>query len=110
MRRFVTVGVKGAALCVLISAPTIALTADADTDAAASGPKSASELDTIVITGERLDEARNRLSPDTGSSVYSFDAKDIAQLPLGSNTPLDQVILQAPGVVQDSFGQLHVRG
>ena len=29
---------------------------------------------------------------------------------LGSSTPLNQVLLQAPGVVQDSYGQLHVRG
>ena len=31
-------------------------------------------------------------------------------MPAGQNTPLNQVLLQAPGVVQDSFGQLHVRG
>ncbi len=31
-------------------------------------------------------------------------------LPLGKDTPLNQVLLQAPGVVQDSYGQLHVRG
>ena len=27
-----------------------------------------------------------------------------------SNAPLNQVLLRAPGVVQDSFGQIHVRG
>ena len=31
-------------------------------------------------------------------------------MPGGENTPLNQVVLQAPGVAQDSFGQLHVRG
>ena len=31
-------------------------------------------------------------------------------MPQGKTTPLNQVLLQAPGVVQDSFGQLHVRG
>jgi len=31
-------------------------------------------------------------------------------MPLGESTPLNQVLLQAPGVVQDSHGQLHVRG
>jgi len=30
--------------------------------------------------------------------------------PQGDNAPLNQLMLQAPGVVQDSFGQLHVRG
>ena len=64
----------------------------------------------IVGTHQRLDAARNGLSPDTGSTVYRFDQQDIANLPLGDNTPLNQLILRAPGVVQDSYGQLHVRG
>ncbi len=68
------------------------------------------QLDSVQITGKRLDAARNGLSPDTGSSVYRFDQTDIQTLPLGKDTPLNQVLLQAPGVVQDSYGQLHVRG
>ncbi|WP_020200738.1 TonB-dependent receptor [Cupriavidus sp. WS] len=67
-------------------------------------------LNAVVVTSKRLDEARNALSPETGSSVYRFDSEDIDALPQGDNTPLNQVLLQAPGVVQDSFGQLHVRG
>jgi outer membrane receptor protein involved in Fe transport len=59
---------------------------------------------------QKLDAARNGLSPDTGSSIYKFSEADIASLPLGEATPLNQVVLQAPGVVQDSYGQLHVRG
>ena len=31
-------------------------------------------------------------------------------MPGGSNVLLNQVLLQAPDVAQDSFGQLHVRG
>ena len=34
----------------------------------------------------------------------------IAALPQGADAPLQSLILQAPGVAQDSFGQLHVRG
>ncbi len=64
----------------------------------------------ITATRQRLDDARNGLSPDTGSTIYRFDSKDLARLPLGENTPLNQVLLQAPGVVQDSYGQLHIRG
>ncbi|MDR3396361.1 MAG: TonB-dependent receptor [Pandoraea sp.] len=67
-------------------------------------------LSGTTISAKRLDAARNALSPDTGSSVYNFDQTDIETLPLGANTPLNQVLLQAPGVVQDSYGQLHVRG
>jgi outer membrane receptor protein involved in Fe transport len=66
----------------------------------------------VEVTGarQRLDAARNSLSPETGSTVYRFDQQDIRNLPLGDATPLNQVILQTPGVVQDSYGQLHVRG
>jgi outer membrane receptor protein involved in Fe transport len=64
----------------------------------------------LAVAATRLDKARNSLSPDTGGSKYTFSQQAIQQLPQGSNTPLNQVILQAPGVAQDSFGQLHVRG
>jgi outer membrane receptor protein involved in Fe transport len=66
-------------------------------------------LGAISVTAA-LDQSRNGLSPDTGSSQYVIDQKAIQALPLGDSTPLNQVILQAPGVVQDSYGQLHVRG
>jgi outer membrane receptor protein involved in Fe transport len=67
---------------------------------------------TVEITGARahLDAARNTLSPDTGSTTYRFDSSDIAQLPLGDATPLNQLVLRTPGAVQDSYGELHVRG
>jgi outer membrane receptor protein involved in Fe transport len=63
-----------------------------------------------VNVSAALDVVRNNLSPDTGSSQYVLSAQDIQALPLGASTPLNQVLLQAPGVVQDSYGQLHVRG
>ncbi|WP_426270031.1 TonB-dependent receptor domain-containing protein [Dyella kyungheensis] len=67
------------------------------------------QLGAVDVTAA-LDQARNSLSPDTGSSQYVIDQKAIQQLPLGDSTPLNQVILQAPGVVQDSYGGVHVRG
>lgn len=72
-------------------------------------PKKVTQLDAISVSA-KLDQARNALSPETGSSQYVIDQKAITQLPLGAATPLNQVILQAPGVVQDSYGGLHVRG
>ena len=65
---------------------------------------------TLAVVARKLDKARNGLSPTTGGSKYTFDQKALEELPQGNNTPLNQVILQAPGVAQDSFGQLHVRG
>jgi outer membrane receptor protein involved in Fe transport len=78
--------------------------------AAASAPTA--QLDRVEVKAQRqrLDEARSSLSPETGSTIYRFDKTDIAKLPLGDATPLNQVLLRAPGVVGDSYGQLHVRG
>ena len=56
----------------------------------------------LAVAATRLDKARNSLSPDTGGSKYTFSQQAIQQLPQGANTPLNQVILQAPGVAQDS--------
>lgn len=72
-------------------------------------PGKVKQLGVVSVTAA-LDEARNSLSPDTGSSQYVITAQNIQALPLGDATPMNQVLLQAPGVVQDSYGQLHVRG
>ncbi|MDO8433635.1 MAG: TonB-dependent receptor [Candidatus Binatus sp.] len=64
----------------------------------------------LPVVARRLDKVRNSLSPVTGGSIYTFTEKALRQLPQGNNTPLNQVLLQAPGVAQDSYGQLHVRG
>ena len=79
--------------------------------AAASAPAPA-QLERVEVKAQRqrLDEARSSLSPETGSTIYRFDKTDIDKLPLGDATPLNQVLLRAPGVVGDSYGQLHVRG
>ena len=77
---------------------------------AASAPPQRLERVEITAQRQRLDAARNSLSPETGSTIYRFSPQDIASLPLGDSTPLNQVILRSPGVVQDSYGQLHVRG
>jgi outer membrane cobalamin receptor len=69
-----------------------------------------SDLPDIVVTSQRLDEGRSRIQTDTGASTYTVDAAAIAATPGGDNTLLNQVILQAPDVAQDSFGQFHIRG
>ncbi|BDU19781.1 TonB-dependent receptor [Dyella sp. GSA-30] len=86
--------------------------ADNDTTPQGSRNKPANKVQNLgaIDVTAALDQARNSLSPDTGSSQYVIDQKAIAALPLGASTPLNQVLLQAPGVVQDSYGQLHIRG
>ena len=103
------------AMAIAFAYPSFAQAADAAAPASAESqalPAGAQNLERVEISGtrKRLDAARNGLSPDTGSSIYRLDRQDISSLPLGESTPLNQVILQTPGVVQDSYGQLHVRG
>jgi outer membrane receptor protein involved in Fe transport len=68
------------------------------------------QLSAVQVVARKLNEARQNLAPDIGADVYQFDRQDILALPAGDATPLNQVLLQATGVTQDSFGQLHVRG
>jgi len=83
-----------------------------DETAAAAQP--VPELAPIVVTAERLedvlrkksqqlDESRDReLLPKLGASTYNMDQQAVEALPQGKNTPLDTVLLQAPGVSHDS--------
>jgi len=85
----------------------------ADAPAPGSAPTAAStssDLQEITVTAERLNEARAGIQTQTGASTYTIDAAAVAATPGGDNTLLNQVIMQAPEVAQDSFGQFHVRG
>jgi hypothetical protein len=85
----------------------LARTACADTDSEAdTGPK----VDEIVVVAQKLNEARNGIETQIGASAYTINAAAIAAAPGGDNQLLNQVIMQAPDVAQDSFGQFHVRG
>jgi outer membrane receptor for ferrienterochelin and colicins len=76
---------------------------------AASASDQSRQLATILVTAKRLNEARSEIETQTGASTYIIDSQAIAATPGGENVQLNQVLLQAPDVVQDSFGQLHVR-
>jgi outer membrane receptor for ferrienterochelin and colicins len=79
-------------------------------DAADATGDSATAIAEIVVSSQRLDEGRARIQTELGASAYIIDSTAIASAPGGDNTLLNQVIMQAPDVAQDSFGQFHVRG
>ncbi|WP_156964711.1 TonB-dependent receptor [Methylocapsa aurea] len=60
---------------------------------------------------QKFDKGLSQIFAPTGSNVYTFDRQEIEALPQGDNAPLDRVLLQAPGVTQDSAagGAFHVR-
>ena len=85
---------------------TFATTAAYADETAASN----ANIESITVVAQRLNEARIGIETQTGASTYTIDADAIAKIPGGENTLLNQVILQAPEVAQDSFGQFHIRG
>jgi len=78
--------------------------------AADAGTSDADTLDPITVIAQHLNEARNSIQTQTGASTYVIDETAIASEPGADNQLLNQVIMQAPDVSQDSFGQFHVRG
>ena len=93
---------------VFAAATDDATAASADASGTLSGSASV-PLAEIQVTAQRLNEARTSIETQTGASTYTIDAEAIAAIPGGQNNQLNQVLLQAPDVVQDSFGQIHVR-
>ncbi len=69
------------------------------------------DLGNVTVVGQ-LDQARNQILPDLGASAYTISKAQIAALSQGGNAPMSEIILRAPGVVQDNeaSGNLHVRG
>ncbi len=97
-------------LLALPLAPHSARAEAAQSSDAAASADAGGDLQTVVVTARRLNEQRAQIETQTGASSYTIDSAAIAAMPGGTNVPLNQVLLQAPDVVQDSFGQLHVRG
>ena len=67
----------------------------------------------LAISNQAFTASRENILPKIGTNTYTFDQKEIDILPQGINAPLSNVLLQAPGVSQEtgiSFeGPIHVR-
>ncbi len=72
-------------------------------------PVSAAEAFTAKNNG--FDQARNNLYTTVGTTSDTIGHDTIEALPQGANAPVEKVLLQAPGVSQDSAasGLMHVR-
>ncbi len=96
----------------LAAKPAIAGSQTPALDASAASAEGADvvALDEIEVISQKLDVARLQIQPSLGATTYIFNQEALQTIPQGENAPLNQVLLQAPGVAQDSFGQVHVRG
>jgi outer membrane receptor protein involved in Fe transport len=63
----------------------------------------------LHVSAQLLAEARSEIEPRIGATTYTINQNAIQNQPGGSDIPLNQTLLQAPDVSQDSFGQIHLR-
>jgi hypothetical protein len=65
----------------------------------------------VIQQTQTFDQQRDFITRPFGANSSEFTHQQIEDMPGGTNTPLDKVLLQAPGVTQDSAasGLLHVR-
>ena len=87
------------ALAVPLAAQTVSVPAGGTTS-----------LPEVTVVGQ-LDEARQRIVPNTGATVYSMTQEQIEGGSQGDNVPFDKLLLRFPGVSQDDApdGGYHVR-
>src|SRR4030081_3811291 len=75
-----------------------------------SGSPGTGTAQSVVVTSEQLDISREQIVPNLGATRYTVGPDRLDSQAQGENAPFNQTILRFPGVAQDSFGQLHVRG
>jgi outer membrane cobalamin receptor len=70
----------------------------------------ADDSDVIEVRARDLDAARQQIQPTLGATSYDFSPKALDAVPQGGDAQLNDVLLRAPGVAEDSYGQIHLRG
>lgn len=75
----------------------------------AAPPPSAAQV--LTSTNDKFDTARQSIVAPLGATAHQLNHQAIEAMPQGTDAPLDKVLLQFPGVTQDSAasGEFHVR-
>jgi len=76
-----------------------------------AAPPPPTEAQVVAGKNDKFDEVRQNIVAPIGATSYQINHQAIEALPQGNNATLDKVLLQFPGVTQDSAasGELHVR-
>src|SRR2546423_10544271 len=90
----------------------IALGQDAPSASASPSPSPAGteETERVIVQSQEMDITRESIVPSLGATRYTVGPDRLDSQAEGENAPFNQTLLRFPGVAQDSFGQLHVRG
>src|ERR1700746_77225 len=91
---------------------SIALGQDAASASASPSPSPAdtAAAERVVVQSQEMDITREQIVPSLGATRYTVGPDRLDSQAQGENAPFNQTLLRFPGVAQDSFGQLHVRG
>ena len=76
----------------------------------ATGTPGTETTEQVVVTSQELDISREAIVPSLGATRYTVGPDRLDSQAQGENAPFNQTLLRFPGVAQDSFSQLHVRG
>jgi outer membrane receptor protein involved in Fe transport len=74
-----------------------------------TGTNAPTKLETVTVSAD-LDRAREQIAPSLGAVTYTIGPSQIQSMGQGENSSFQQVLSHAPGVVQEEFGEIHVRG
>ena len=90
----------------------IVLGQDAATASASPSPSPAGteETERVIVQSQEFDISREQIVPSLGATRYTVGPDRLDSQAQGESAPFNQTLLRFPGVAQDSFGQLHVRG
>jgi outer membrane receptor protein involved in Fe transport len=66
-------------------------------------------MPSLTVNGD-LDQAREEIAPSLGAVTYAINSDQIRMMGQGEDAAFQQVLLQAPGMVQEEFGEVHIRG
>jgi hypothetical protein len=90
--------------------PAVAQPAPGPAQPASETPEGAASRQ-LAEKAKTFDALRSNLFTTIGTTSYAISHDDIQSLPQGVNQPVEKVLLEAPGVSQDSAasGLLHVR-
>src|SRR5437763_2518785 len=75
-----------------------------------ASPAGTEETERVVIQSQEMDISREAIVPSLGATRYTVGPDRLDSQAEGENAQFNQTLLRFPGVAQDSFGQLHVRG
>ena len=75
-----------------------------------TSPPGQAEVSTVVVQSEELDVSREDIVPSLGATRYTVGPDRLDSQAQGENAQFNETLLRLPGVAQDSFGQVHVRG